>query len=159
MHSALDPILNDSTISCLTEDTCYYETCPLNCNRFCLDYLPSDPADGPQLIAQEDRIERRTAIEQEKIASSCKGTTRSNHRQATTSKKARTVKCSNPLCRRLLPPQSVNGHKCKIGRCPLRFCSGASCLQMLLDHERMAQASSQLPIMAEEYHDEDQDEA
>ncbi len=61
----------------------------------CLDYLPSDPADGPQLIAQEDRIERRTAIEQEKIASSCKGTTRSNHRQATTGKKARTVKCSN----------------------------------------------------------------
>ncbi len=33
MHSALDPILNDSTISCLTEDTCYYETCPLYCNR------------------------------------------------------------------------------------------------------------------------------
>ncbi len=33
MHSALDPILNDSTISLLTEDTRNYETCPLNYNR------------------------------------------------------------------------------------------------------------------------------
>ncbi len=29
----------------------------------------------------------------------------------------------------------------------------------VLDHERMVHASSQPPIMAEEYHDEDQDEA
>ncbi len=49
--------------------------------------------------------------------------------------------------------------QCKIGRCPLRFRTGASCLQMLLDHERMVHASFQPPIMAEEYHDEDQDEA
>ncbi len=156
MHSSLDPILNDSTISLLTEDTRNYETCPLNYNRAVWITCPAILQMVQQRIAQEEW--RRTAIEQQKIDQEAHRLAKEQH-EATTGKKARTVKCSNPLCCRLLPPQSVTGHKCKIGRCPLRFCSGDSCLQMLLDHERMAHASFQPPIMAEEYHDEDQDEA
>ncbi len=55
--------------------------------------------------------------------------------QSETGKKAKSVRCGNLGCYRMLPPKDIDNHRCSVGRCAARFCGNPECLERPREHE------------------------